>query len=342
MDKSALVARIRNSDKTAELASINCRLETHPVSYDANEQVQKVALYIWDTDSLAWVKYTGGGNGAGGEVTVTNFPSTQAVSGPLTDTQLRAAAVPISGTVGVSGTVPVSGTFYQATQPVSASSLPLPTGAATETTLGAVNTKLPALESGRVPVVLPAGGGSLTDSELRASPVEVKLKTDDPTYYIYVPPMALAANKIFLALRNTDATPVKVRKLFLVNAALTAVTGVGVQWDIDDISAITAGTAVTPKPTNSADGALPNFTCVHSPTSVTKDFTWFSWYTNNDEIGLTGGFPQATIQALGNVLVEGAKLKDITLNNGEGVCLKQITSTTVGSYGVIAVVTRGA
>ena len=33
--------------------------------------------------------------------------------------------------------VPVSGTFYQATQPVSAASLPLPTGAATETTLAA-------------------------------------------------------------------------------------------------------------------------------------------------------------------------------------------------------------
>jgi len=95
---------------------------------------------------------------------------TQPVSGPLTDTQLRATAVPVSGTfyqatqpisgsVSITGTaavsgpltdtqlrataVPVSGTFYQATQPisgsvsitgtaaVSAASLPLPTGAAT-------------------------------------------------------------------------------------------------------------------------------------------------------------------------------------------------------------------
>jgi len=60
------------------------------------------------------------------------------------------SAVPVSGTVSVSGTIPVSGTFWQATQPVSiagtvavsAASLPLPTGAATETTLAAVNTKL--------------------------------------------------------------------------------------------------------------------------------------------------------------------------------------------------------
>lgn len=55
------------------------------------------------------------------------YPTTQpvsvsgsvAVTGPLTDTQLRATALPVSGT------------FWQTTQPVSAASLPLPTGAAT-------------------------------------------------------------------------------------------------------------------------------------------------------------------------------------------------------------------
>ena len=67
---------------------------------------------------------------SGSSVSVSNFPVTQPVSGPLTDAQLRATAVPVSGT------------FFQATQPVSAASLPLPTGAATETTLAAVNTKL--------------------------------------------------------------------------------------------------------------------------------------------------------------------------------------------------------
>jgi hypothetical protein len=140
------------------------------------------------------------GSGVTQPVSGTFWQATQPVSGPLTDTQLRAAAVPVSGTfwqatqpisgsVSITGTaavsgpltdtelrataVPVSGTFWQATQPVSASALPLPTGAATETTLAAVNGKLPALDSGRLPVVLPAGGGGLTDTELRASPVEV-------------------------------------------------------------------------------------------------------------------------------------------------------------------------
>lgn len=73
-----------------------------------------------------------------------SIAGTVAVSGPLTDAQLRATAVPVSGTFW-QATQPVSGTFFQATQPVSAASLPLPTGAATETTLSGINTKTPAL-----------------------------------------------------------------------------------------------------------------------------------------------------------------------------------------------------
>lgn len=59
------------------------------------------------------------------------------VTGPLTDTQLRASAVPVSG--------PLTDTQLRASAvPVSAASLPLPSGAATETTLSAVSGKLPA------------------------------------------------------------------------------------------------------------------------------------------------------------------------------------------------------
>jgi len=115
-------------------------------------------------------------------VDVTRVQGTVAVTGPLTDTQLRASAVPVSGTVTtggltdaqlrasavpVSGTVtasgpltdtqlraaavPVSGTFFQGTQPVSAASLPLPSGAATEATLdtrtGALTETAPATDT---------------------------------------------------------------------------------------------------------------------------------------------------------------------------------------------------
>lgn len=60
---------------------------------------------------------------------------------PISD---AGGSLTVDGTVAVSGSVAVTGTFYQATQPVSAVSLPLPTGAASETTLSAASAKLPA------------------------------------------------------------------------------------------------------------------------------------------------------------------------------------------------------
>lgn len=73
----------------------------------------------------------------------------------------------LTSILGALSSVPVTGTFWQATQPVSAASLPLPTGASTETTLAAINTKTPALgqatSAASVPVVWPS------DPDLRPS-----------------------------------------------------------------------------------------------------------------------------------------------------------------------------
>ncbi len=63
----------------------------------------------------------------------------------ITDTELRASPVAVSGTfwqstqpVSIASSVPVTGTFWQATQPVSAAALPLPSGAATDAGLAAI------------------------------------------------------------------------------------------------------------------------------------------------------------------------------------------------------------
>jgi len=80
-------------------------------------------------------------------VTVTFWQATQPVSGPLTDTQLRATAVPVSGT------------FWQATQPVSAASLPLPSGAATSANQATAITALQLIDN------LPVGQGSTTSGQ---------------------------------------------------------------------------------------------------------------------------------------------------------------------------------
>ena len=87
-------------------------------------------------------------------VTGTFWPSVQPISGAVSVSNLPTTQ-PVSGSVAVSNfpttqavtlasapTTPVTGTFWQTTQPVSVASVPLPTGASTEATLAAVNTKL--------------------------------------------------------------------------------------------------------------------------------------------------------------------------------------------------------
>lgn len=71
--------------------------------------------------------------------------------------------------VAVVGSVPVTGTFWQATQPVSAASLPLPSGASTEATLSALNAKVTACNTGAVvisslPAVSITGGVAATNA----------------------------------------------------------------------------------------------------------------------------------------------------------------------------------
>jgi hypothetical protein len=84
---------------------------------------------------------------SGSSVSVSNFPATQ----------------PISGSVSVSN--------FPATQPISAASLPLPTDAATETTLAAMSGKLPAAlgqttKSGSLSVTMASDQGGIQTKEI--------------------------------------------------------------------------------------------------------------------------------------------------------------------------------
>lgn len=146
-------------------------------------------------------------------VAVSNFPGTQPVSGTITANQGTSPWV-VSGTittspnvnvhdgsgntiastgtslnVDVTNTVPVTGTFFQATQPVSVASLPLPSGASTEATLALIKAKTDNLDvalstrtkpadtqivSGTVAISgSVAVTGPLTDTQLRASAVPI-------------------------------------------------------------------------------------------------------------------------------------------------------------------------
>lgn len=53
---------------------------TDPVNLSDNKL--HIAQYVWDTNTLSWIRQTGGGTSPGTDVTVTNFPATQVVVSP--------------------------------------------------------------------------------------------------------------------------------------------------------------------------------------------------------------------------------------------------------------------
>lgn len=61
-------------------------------SYDPAEDVTKFAMLRWDTDTLAWVKFTGSAGSTTSDVNVVNFPASQ----PVTNANLDAPLSDIS------------------------------------------------------------------------------------------------------------------------------------------------------------------------------------------------------------------------------------------------------
>ena len=121
----------------------------------------------------------------------------------LTDAQLRASPVPVSG--------PLTDTQLRASAvPVSAASLPLPTGAATETTLASIDSKV--LTDTQLRASALAVSGPLTDTELRASAVPVSMAS--------APLPTGAATEATLSALNGKVTAVNTGAVVVASSAL--------------------------------------------------------------------------------------------------------------------------
>lgn len=159
-----------------------------------------------------------------------------------------------------------------------------------------------------------------------------------PSWYFWSTYDAGAANEILIDLFNASGSGVilKVRKLF-IQCNMAAIIGVGHQFNIDKTSAVgTGGTTITGRPVDSANSALPaQVTCRHAATGgATSAFTLFSASVDPEETR-----PGAAIMGMINWLPEGDDIQDLTLREGEGVRVQQITSNTAGVWGCLLLVT---
>jgi hypothetical protein len=163
-----------------------------------------------------------------------------------------------------------------------------------------------------------------------------------PTYYALADNVAFAANKHMISIHNAAGTGVMVslKKMFLINLALAAVTGVALRQDVKRFSAVhTVGTAITPTTSDSLNPALPAGVTIKTGATLTDGALIFPLTFTNDEGGATQAFPSTMLQAGINWLPEGSEVQEIRLREGEGITIKNITSTTIGSYAYLIVFT---
>lgn len=327
------------------------------------------------TDGTAFYSATGGSGGAASSVTINdpttttqklavaadgsiktnvqNFPATQAVSGtvaisgtvstntgltqPLTDTQLRAAAVPVSGPLTDAqlraAAVPVTGTFWQATQPVSIA--------------GTVN-----VSNGQTQ--------PLTDAQLRAAAVPVSIATI-PTHAVtqsgtwsfapaastaatyttetpLITPAAVGTAKEYLALMNPvgSTKQIQLRALWVM---LSGVTLTAQEVWARRITAVVGGTAIVAAKNDTADAASVVTTLVHSPTSVTAALTTGLWQAHW-VVGISGVASTAPAHAgdlPGSVVrfgMDGQKPPVFRAGEGLGISVVSRLGTNTGLIGV--------
>lgn len=93
-----------------------------------------------------------------------------------------------------------------------------------------------------------------------------------PTYGLFIDNSAVATNKYHLYLRNDSGSnqTIYLTSLYVINLAITAITGVVIRMDVRRVTGTPTLTAVTPFPFNSADPALAGVT---AGTTVTAGLT---------------------------------------------------------------------
>lgn len=154
-----------------------------------------------------------------------------------------------------------------------------------------------------------------------------------PTYYAMADAVAFAANKQHISIFNNAGSNqvIAIRKMFHINLSLAAVTGVAVRFDVKKTTAQSGGTAIT---ANSADSANPALSGLQIATgaTVTEGAILYPITTQNDELTAANTAIANYLMQFGNLALEGIEQQEYRLRPGEGMTVKQITSTTVGSF----------
>lgn len=157
-----------------------------------------------------------------------------------------------------------------------------------------------------------------------------------PTYTAWANDVAPAASKHMLTIFNAAASGVVVEiyDLRAILLQIAAVTGATLRWDILKCSAASAGTTITPELHDSGAASLPAGVTVRTNGTVTAGNRLGGVIMSGEEI-TTAQAPM--VRADGQDLLpqlKNPKAKPIVLREGQGLTVQNVTSNTVGTFGL--------
>ena len=162
-----------------------------------------------------------------------------------------------------------------------------------------------------------------------------------PTYYVLADNVACANDKHHLSILNPvgSGKVLYIRKLFHINQQITAVTGVGLRFDMKRATAVASGTAITPQKADSANDDLSSSMVFMTGATVTEGSLMCPMTTINEEISTGNGSPANFLGSMMGLLPEGIEIQELCLRPGEGFTVKQITASTIGVFSWLAIIT---
>lgn len=157
--------------------------------------------------------------------------------------------------------------------------------------------------------------------------------------------VAIGNGKSMISLVNTSGSTVKIklRELWITNVQTTGVTGIIANFELNSIVGHSAGTSLTPKAFDSTDTLNGSVTARTGATVTTEGTSYARWLWSSDEWGVGPADVESTDHANQNLIPhyqDSGRWGTITLNANEGLHVKQVTNSTVGTFDLDIVFTQ--
>lgn len=167
---------------------------------------------------------------------------------------------------------------------------------------------------------------------------EVVKQREAETFCAIFDRIAPAANKHFTIFNTLSTKKVRIKRILIFNWQVTAVTGVMLEFLLERITARTAGTSATINPLDLNDSLTAGITASSGDTSVTESTVLRRMFSANEEVILAtlNTTTERGFHFDDNIVYEAMfENTPLTLRQNQGISLKQITSSTVGSVSIV-------